>query len=91
MIPRPSVTGSISLNTRRMRGSRQSNASCRRKAHSPEHRQRHRELHDGSDQHSDRVGVELGVAVEQRLSPISSTMITTFHTSGAMAGIVKWS
>ena len=38
-----------------------------------------------------RVGVELVFAVEVGRSRTSATMITTFHTAGAIAGIVKCS
>ena len=85
-MPRPIVTGSISRNTCRTRGSRQSSVEPQAEVDLPQRRGDHRHLHDCRDQPRDRVGVDrrpwkCGVQHDQQ------TRITRFQTTGASAGI----
>ncbi len=69
MTPSPMVTGSISLSTRTTPGSRRLKCTFRRKSIRPKHRHDHRELDDRAEQHADRVGVDLVVALEELAQP----------------------
>ena len=94
-IPSPIVTGSISMNTCLMRGSCQSIVICRRKSIRAERPERHQHLHERGHQHARsqtrRLVAFFKAPWKCGRSTTSSTMITTFHTAGEIAGIVKWS
>ena len=67
MRPRPMVTGSISRSTCRTAGSRHVERHLEPEVESSQDRDRDEELDDRADQDAERVGVELVVAVEERL------------------------
>ena len=95
-MPRPIVTGSISVKTWRMRGSCQSIVELQAEVDPPERAEGHRELDEGRDQDRDRVARRAASPFSTPpwkcgWSTTSSTMITTFQTAGEIAGIVKCS
>ncbi len=94
-MPRPIVTGSISMKTCLMRGSRQSMWNARRKSIRPSAPK--------AIPSWTKVATRIAIARAYSASPFSgppwkcgcsttsSTMITTFQTAGEIAGIVKCS
>ena len=91
MIPSPIVTGSISVED--LADARVAPVAAEREPEvdRAQRRHRHRELHDRPGEDADRVGVDLVSPRNAGRRKISEPMITTFQTSGAIAGIVKCS